>query len=197
MLLDVLLGIFVLLGLEHVLVPPDFATGHYLMFDFPYSHGLVASLIWSALAAAGWLWLGTGRTAALAAGTGVFSHFLCDAVEHVRGLPLVGDSSPRLGLGLWHTMPWALALELLLLAAGAWLFLRSRPGLSRIRRGVLLGVLGLVAVAQVIGQTTASVAPPASALAVSWMVQTALLVVLGAWVDRTSPPGLADAKAMP
>ena len=197
LLLDVLLGIFVLAGMEQVIVPPDFATGHSLEFVFPYSHGLLNSLIWAgstaALAGAGWLLLGRGAAAAWIAGTAVFSHFLCDVVVHVRGLPLLGEDSPHVGLGLWKAMPWALALEVLLLAGGVALFLRSRPGLPRLRRGVLLAVLGLLAVLQVAGQLAGAAPPRPSALAVSWIVQTAVLVLLGFWADPApvSAPAVA------
>lgn len=196
MLLDVLLGVFVLAAMEQVIVPPDYATGHFLEFVFPYSHGLLGSLIWAgitaALAGAGWLLIGRGAAAAWIAGAAVFSHFLCDGVVHVRGLPLLGEDSPHAGLGLWRAMPWALALEVLLLAGGVALFLRSRPGLSRLRRGVLLGVLGLLAVLQVVGQLGGAPPPPATALAVSWIVQTVVLALLGFWVDpaRVSSPAV-------
>ena len=197
MLLDVLLGVFVLAGIEQVIVPPGYATEHTLEFVFPYSHGLLNSLVWAgitaALAGAGWLLIGRGAAAAWIAGAAVFSHFLCDAVVHVRGLPLLGEDSPHVGLGLWSAMPWALALEVLLLAGGVVLFLRSRPGLSRLRRGVLIGVLGLLVVLQVVGQLGGAPPPPASALAVSWIVQTVVLVLLGFWADPApvSSPAVA------
>jgi hypothetical protein len=197
MLLDVLLGVFVLARMEQVIVPPGFATGHYLEFVFPYSHGLLNSLLWASLTAglagAGWLLLGRGSAAAWIAGAAVFSHFLCDAVEHVRGLPLLGEDLPHVGLGLWRAMPWALALEVLLLAAGAVLFLRSRQALPRARRAVLLAVLGLLALMQVVGQLGGALPPPASVLAVSWIVQTGVLVVLGLWADPApvSAPAVA------
>ena len=35
LLLDVLLGVFVLAGMEQIVVPPDFATGHFLEFVLP------------------------------------------------------------------------------------------------------------------------------------------------------------------
>lgn len=60
MLLDGLLWVFVLLGLEHVVVPPDFSRRHYFTFVFPYSHGLAASLTWS-LVAFGVTWLAMRR----------------------------------------------------------------------------------------------------------------------------------------
>ena len=134
MLLDVLLGVFVLAGLEQVIVPPDFATGHYLEFVFPYSHSLLDSAVWAgltaALAGAGWLLIGRGAAAAWVAGAAVLSHFLCDAIEHVRGLPLLGADVPRVGLGLWKAMPWALALEVVLLVAGAGALPPLAPGAS-------------------------------------------------------------------
>jgi membrane-bound metal-dependent hydrolase YbcI (DUF457 family) len=199
LLLDVLLGGFVLAGMERVIVPPGDATGHYLEFAFPYSHSLLNALIWSAIAAAlawaGWLPIGRGAPAAWIVGAAVLSHFVCDAVEHVRGLPLLGEDVPRIGLGLWRAMPWALALELLLLAGGAVLFLRSRPGLPPARRGALLGVLGLLAVMQLAGQLGGGAPPPPQVLAASWIVQTAVLVLFGFWVDPA--PVSAPAAAAP
>lgn len=199
LLLDALLGVFVLAGMEQVIVPPSFATGHYLEFVFPYSHGLLNAAIWSgltaALAAGGWLRLGRGAAAAWVAGAAVFSHWILDAVVHVRGLPLLGADFPRVGLGLWKVMPLALGLELLLLACGVFLFLRSRHGLPPLRRGVLLAVLGLLALLQIVGQLTGAPPPPAGALAWTWIVQTAVLVLLGLWTDPV--PVSAPAAAVP
>ena len=48
--LDALLWIFVLLGLESVHFPASVGEARYPTFTFPYSHGLVASLAWSAIA---------------------------------------------------------------------------------------------------------------------------------------------------
>jgi hypothetical protein len=197
LLLDLLLGVLVLAGMEQVVVPSDFAAGHYLEFVFPYSHGLLAAVFWAGLTAvlagAGWLLLGRGATAAWIAGAAVFSHFVCDAVEHVRGLPLLGEDLPHVGLGLWRSMPWALALEMLLLAGGAAFFLRSRPDLPRLRRGVLLAVLGLLAVLQGVGSLSGAAPPPPSVLAMTWIVQTVVLVLLGFWVDPApvSSPAVA------
>ena len=50
LLLDLVLWLFVLLGWESVTIPANFANTHQPEFVFPYSHGLVASVVWSALA---------------------------------------------------------------------------------------------------------------------------------------------------
>jgi len=126
LLADFLLGVFAALGLEHVHVPPDYASRHYLTFTFPYSHGLVPLLIWGALL--GWLVSrlhGSDRPRALiVVGALVVSHFLLDGFVHVAGLPILGDNSPKLGLGLWKEMPLELALETLLTGICVGLYLR-------------------------------------------------------------------------
>jgi hypothetical protein len=113
---DLLLGVFAALGLESFQAPPDYASRHYLLFTFPYSHGLLPLLVWGALL--GWLVSRLRETdrsrvffvvAAL-----VVSHFLLDGLVHVAGLPILGESSPKLGLGLWRSMPIELTLETLL-----------------------------------------------------------------------------------
>ena len=57
LLLDLLLWILILLGWESVFIPSNFASTHQPEYVFPYSHGLAASLAWSAIAgAAGFVW---------------------------------------------------------------------------------------------------------------------------------------------
>ena len=50
LLLDAVLWLFVLAGWEKMIVPADYAQKHFLLFDFPLSHSLVAALLWAALA---------------------------------------------------------------------------------------------------------------------------------------------------
>ena len=45
-------------------------------------------------------------------GAAVASHWLLDLVVHVPDLPLVGNDSPKLGLGLWRHFELSVALEL-------------------------------------------------------------------------------------
>ena len=118
---DFLLGVFYWMGLEHAYIPVDFARLHYLTFRFPYSHGLIASFVWAALAflVAKYLWRnGDGTRIAIIFGLAVLSHFVLDFIVHVPELPVLGRESTKLGLGLWNYMTMALALEMMLVVVG-------------------------------------------------------------------------------
>jgi hypothetical protein len=187
-LLDFVLWLFVLLGLESVAIPANFARTHQPEFVFPWSHGLLAGLAWSALAAVAVylafprLKQARGRAAALVAAA-VFSHWLLDALVHAPELPIAGTGSMKVGLGLWNAMPVALLIEAAIALAGLGLFLRG-SGLSRARK-VGLSVLALLVLAgTVVGMTVAAPPPSVAAMAWSSLGMIAVVCLLAAWIGR-------------
>ena len=123
--LDLLFGIFVMLGLERVRMTPRVAPGFSLDF-IDWSHSLVMSLVWAALFAIPFRKL--GRPAALAVAFAVFSHFLLDLPMHPPDLALWPHSPIRLGLGLWHRLPtgwWWVELAVIALLC-AYYVVRAR-----------------------------------------------------------------------
>src|SRR5262249_30102958 len=122
-LLDVLFSIFVLLGIEKLRIIPGFTQYNpYDLYYMPYSHGLVGALAWSA-AAVGLAFaarISGARETALWIGAAVFSHFVLDVPMHTPDMPLLGNDSPKIGLGLWQHRNLALAAELVALGAGFW-----------------------------------------------------------------------------
>lgn len=114
--LDVLFGIFVMLGVERVTVTPGVSPGFSLDF-IDWSHSLTMSLVWAALVAS--VFWRNGRAVTLAVGFAVFSHFLLDLPMHPADLALWPHSSVHVGIGLWRLFPvgwwW---IELAFIAAG-------------------------------------------------------------------------------
>jgi hypothetical protein len=189
MLLDALLWIFVLLGLEQVHVPKNFAKVHYLTFTFPYSHGLIASLVWSAAAylaagACGW----RGAAGLLIAAT-VFSHFVLDAVVHVVGLPLMGPGSYHLGLGLWRHTGLELAVECAIGGLGWWMYVGSARAVRGAARWGLGALVVLCALLTVMGALAKEPPPSTEAMAAVSLATIGILSLLAGWLDRQrSPP---------
>jgi len=185
---DALLWLLVLLGVESVGAPVDTGRGKFFTFVFPYSHGLVASLVWSALAVlAGWFGLskvypGRARLACML-GLALFSHFVLDVIDHVPEMPLLGQGSPKVGLGLWQYMPAALALELGLAAAGLATYL-ARVRLSKGRRRLVTSLVLVAAVMTAAGPYAPGPLPPANALAAVSLAIVLAVTLVGFFVER-------------
>ncbi len=100
--LDVLFGIFVMLGIEKVTMTPH--VGHGFTLDFiDWSHSLAMSLFWAALFYA--VFWRRGPAVAFAVAIAVFSHFLLDLPMHPPDLALWPHSTIHLGFGLWNWLP--------------------------------------------------------------------------------------------
>jgi hypothetical protein len=169
LLADFLLGIFAYFGFEHATVPADFASKHYFLFTFPYSHGLLPLVVWGAL-----LGLlislpyGSARQRVFVAIAAlVVSHFILDGIVHVAGLPLAGQNSPKFGLGLYRNLPVELTLETAMTLIGAVLFWKvaSRSAVSRY--GVIL--VTLIVLALTWTQLTLVIPPPPRAMVADWI----------------------------
>jgi hypothetical protein len=174
----------VLLGLETLEVDPG--NTRYTPLDFvsyPYSHSLVAALLWSGCFAVGYHFLRrSGWAAVLTVGGLVFSHWLLDLLSHRPDLPLWAGSDVRLGLGLWNSVPATLLVEGLLFVVGVGLYARST--VARDRTGSL-AFYGLVAFLLAMNLANAFGPPPPSPAAVAWAGQAMWLIVAwGYWVDR-------------
>jgi len=180
---DLLLWVLVALGIESVGVPETTGAGRFFTFDFPVSHGLAASILWSALAAAaGWFLSAPAAPRrwklASALALAVFSHFALDLVVHVPDLPVVGAASPKLGLGLWRHMAIALTLELLFAGGALLLYLRSAR-LSRPRSFLAAGTVAVAAALTATGPYLPGEPPPPGVLALSSLATLAVIVLLG------------------
>ena len=184
LMLDFLLWLFVLVGWESVAMPANFAATHQPEFVFAYSHGLLASVVWSGLAGlVGSVFYSQPRSkwriGALLA-LAVLSHWVLDAMVHRRELPLAGSASPAVGLGLWSNLPLALLLEAAIVAAGLFLFI-SGTNVGR-RRSIALTVLTAVAmVFTAIGMTVAPAPPSAMAMAATSLATLVFVCVLAGW----------------
>jgi len=126
--LDLVWPILVIAGVEHVHADASATAFTPLVFDsYPWSHSLVMACVWGVVLAAiarwrtpvpvGWLLFAL-----------VVSHWVLDVASHAPDMPIwPGSSSPKLGLGLWYSIPATLIVEGAMWMAGIWLFLRT-PG---------------------------------------------------------------------
>ena len=176
-----------LAGVERATIAPGDTAFTPLRFDsYPVSHSLVAVALWGAAFGALHFWRKRRAGDAVVLALLAVSHWLLDFVTHRPDMPL-WPGGPRLGLGLWNSVPGTIAVELLLFAAGLWLAAsatRARDALGR------WGFAGLAALLLLIYAANVTSPPPPSMTAVGWVgaLGGILFVALAAWVDRHREP---------
>jgi hypothetical protein len=182
-LLDLLWPIFLLLGWEHVSVEPNRNPFLRLAFDsYPISHGLVAVLGWATLFGAIYFGFTRYKAGALVIWMGVISHWVLDYIVHRPDLPLFAGGARLVGLGLWNHRWAAIAVELILFAAGTWLYTRQTKPKDKIGVYALWGFVIFLLAAY--GAAAFGPPPPASVrkLAIVTLC-TSLLIVWAWWFD--------------
>lgn len=185
---DLLWPTLVMAGVESFTIRPGTTVVTPLDFQYyPYSHSLLALLVWGTVLALVYrIVSGSSLRAAIVLGALVVSHWVLDVIVHRPDLPLAPGTGLRLGLGLWNSIPATLALEFGLYAAGVWLYWKATVARDRIGSlgfWALVALLALVEVANVFGP------PPPSVSAVTVSAQAMwLLVAWGYWIDRHRVP---------
>jgi hypothetical protein len=151
---DILWCVLVLLGVERVHIEPGVNPSGPLVFDYyPYSHSLLAGVLWGLAAFCVYLLVTRAKDAqraGLVLGLAVLSHWLLDFLVHLPDLDLVSESY-KVGLGLWRYPAIESATELVLVVAGLILYFRGRPALSTPRRIAMVALCVTIGVVQLVG----------------------------------------------
>jgi hypothetical protein len=184
---DLVWPCLILAGVERATIAPGDTAFTPLRFDeYPISHSLITVAALGALFGAVHFWrrrraLDAAVLALLAVG-----HWVLDFLSHRADMPL-WPGGPKLGLGLWNSVPATIVVELLLFAIGVGLALNATRARDRLGRW---GFLGLAAFLLVIYAANASGPPPPSMQAVGWLgaIGGLVLMALAAWIDRHRAP---------
>jgi len=181
--LDYIWATLVLFGIEKLRVIKGFTAGSMLDSYFhPYSHSLIAAILWSVVAAIGYKpfcsWLGYSykKSASLVVGAAVFSHWILDLIAHPRDLAIY-DNTWKVGFGFWNYRDPEFALEIALLAGGIILYL-ARNVMPAIRKAAAIA-FGIALVVVQLGDTYVPRTPLTDKATVMgvWIFYTLFVVV--------------------
>jgi len=186
---DLLWPNLVLAGVEHLAIAPGITAVTPLDFQsYPYSHSLLALVIWAASAAVVYRLIhGATPVGALLVVAGlVLSHWVLDVISHRPDMPITIGSATKLGLGLWNSRPATILVELAMLVVGIVIYVRTTKPIDRTG---MLALTGLLMFLLVINVANMFGPPPPSVGAVAWSAQAVwLLVAWGYWIDRHRRP---------
>lgn len=180
--LDLLWPLMLLAGLERVAIDPGNTAFTPLDFlHYPYTHSLLLVLGWSVLGALIYRIAGRGTwRGATVVALAVLSHWVLDFVTHRPDLPL-WPGGPRVGLGLWNSIPGTVVVEVLLFVLALGIYLRMTTARDRIGTIALWALVVFVSLIYVANMMSP---PPPDPKAIAWVALAAwLFVPWGAWID--------------
>jgi hypothetical protein len=188
---DILWAVLFLLGVEKArIIPAQTAVIAVDLYYIPYSHSLVASLLWAGVIYAIFRLLPSGAsglrksTVAMVMALVVLSHFVLDIIVE-SNLPLYDDAA-KVGLGLANNPIAAYIVEGLIVVGGLILYLRSTtPKNLTGRYGMIVFVVVMLAF------NLAMFGPPPTNLqfvAVSSLGSFAAMAGVAFWLDRQRTP---------
>ena len=195
---DLLWGVFLLLGWEHAAIVPENPIIPLEFTDYPISHGLLGLGVWSVVAAAlyySWPTRDTTRhwQASVLVGLAVLTHFPLDFLFHVRDLPLVGNDSIKVGLGLWNHPKAAMMIELLTLGGGVAVYVALRSVRHPVRP-VRLVALVLILLATYLASQYGPPPPTITTLGTTDVLLLLGLAAFASWADRRPTPAELEAR---
>ena len=181
---DLLWPLFLLLGIEHVRIEPGAMALNPLIFEsYPWSHSLLMAVVWGLLLAAFARSRGVEPRGVALIGTLVVSHWVLDFITHAPDMPLWPGQSPRLGLGLWNSVPGTFAVEGMMWLLGLLLYLHRRRARSWVGLAALWSLVGICTLMWASGPWAA---PPPSPRALAWFGLIGWIIVPWAvWIDRS------------
>jgi hypothetical protein len=186
---DLIWPTLLILNLEQVEIHPELGGNKVLEFtNYPITHSLLMGIVWGVLFGSVYFLIKKNLKNSIIAGLCVLSHWFVDLIVHFHDLPLFPWDSPKVGLGLWESVPGTLVLESLITITGLTIYLRQTKAVNKkgsIVFWVLIGLLVLVQISSLIGP------PPGSVQELAWSAQFQwLFVALAYWADanRTAVP---------
>ena len=181
--LDILWPPLVLLGIEHFRIDPgNTAVTPLDFYDYPISHSLATTVVWSVLFALVYFLFTRYGRGAFIAGLAVASHWLLDFITHAPDLPIVPGGT-RYGLALWNSVAGTAAVELGMFALAVWVY----TGLTRAKGPVGKFSFWSLIIFLVVMQVWAyQGTPPPSVNLVAWMGIVSWVFILWAWwIEKT------------
>jgi hypothetical protein len=182
---DILFFPLVLLGIERMNVVENFTDStHFELVYMPFTHSLVGSLVWAALAYALFRWVIVRQNSvAVVVALAVFSHWVLDLLTHTPDLPIWSDTSTKLGLGLWNSAIATYVVEALLLLGGLWLYLRATRATSAVGKYGMVAFVALLLLINVFNLFGPAPQDGQIALAISALTAYFVFAAIAFWLD--------------
>jgi len=187
---DIVFFPLTLLGIERFTLIENYTDATHFRLDYmPFSHSLFATFLWSLIAIlflsrflfkSKWI-----NKKAVFIGIAILSHWFLDLIVHTADLPLLSDSSIKVGFGLWNDAVLTYILEAVLILTALFYYLKVTQGNSKIGKwGMVIFTLFLLVVniANLFGPY--SVEDTQTSTAISAIIAYSVFAAFAHWLDK-------------
>jgi len=187
---DIVFFPLTLLGLERFTLIENYTDATHFKLDYmPFSHSLLATLLWSLIAV---LFLSRFlfkskrvNKKAILIGTAILSHWFLDLIVHTADLPLLSDSSIKVGFGLWNSAVLTYLLEAILILTALFYYLKVTRGNSKIGHwGMVIFTVFLLLINIVNLFGPFSVEDTQMSTAISAIIAYSIFAAIAHWLDK-------------
>ncbi len=187
MLPDLLWGIFLIAGIEHVHFKPGIGAANYLeASNIALSHSLLMDAIWAVALASIYYLRRRYPRGAWVLFFAVLSHWLLDFLSHRPDMPLAPGVHRYFGLGLWASIPATVLIEGGFWLAAVMLYARATRPKNRVGVYVFWSVVVLLTLAW--SNNIAGPPPPnPSTAGVTSLIFFSTAVAWAYWMNRLRP----------
>jgi len=186
---DILFFPFVVAGIENLKFVENFtATNDFNMDYYPFTHGLLGTLIWAILFYVLYLFVFAKsninkKSIAFIMALGVLSHWFADLIVHTPDLPLV-NGDPKFGFGLWNNKLATFGVEALVLLLGLFYYLKKTTATAAIGKYLAIGFVVFLLFVNYLNLYVLPANNDINALTISALVSYFLFALLAHFVDK-------------
>lgn len=181
--IDLLWPVFLLIGLEKVIIDPGNTAFTPLNFCYyPFSHGFLSVFLLSVLFGAIYFILKRNVKTSIVLGALVISHWVLDFITHRPDLPLVPGLDLKVGLGLWNSVILTILIEGAIFIGGVYLYLKTTHA-ENWKGSIGFWSLVIFLIVVYLLNIFGSPPPSSDAIAIVSLSQW-LLIIWAYWIDR-------------
>jgi len=189
--IDLLWPVFLLIGLEKVIIDPGNTAFTPLDFVYyPFSHGFLSVLLLSVLFGAIYFFLKKNFKTSIVLGALVMSHWVLDLITHRPDLPLIPGADLKVGLGLWNSVILTIIVEGFIFLAGVYLYLKTTHAENK-KGSIGLWSLVIFFIIVYLLNVFGSPPPSTNAIAIVGLFQW-VLIIWAYWIDKNRKAEIAS-----
>jgi membrane-bound metal-dependent hydrolase YbcI (DUF457 family) len=181
--IDLLWPVFLITGLERVLIEPGNTAFTPLNFvHYPISHSFIGVFTWAVLFGTVYYFFKKNLNSSILLALLVMSHWVLDFITHRPDLPLFWGDNVKVGLGLWNSIAFTMIIEGAIFFTGVYLYLKVTKAENKKGK---YGFISLLIFLLIVYLLNVFGSPPPNEKAIGFVgLSQWLLIGWGYWIDK-------------